>query len=74
MDIASIFQIKYLINCFRYPSQWREIAIDPQVKTADGQVYDILFIGTDKVRIFFKNSKFKETLISGANIKNCQYK
>jgi len=34
-----------------YPSQWREIATDPQVKTADGQVYDILFIGTDKGQI-----------------------
>lgn len=33
----------------RYPNQWREIAIDPQVKTADGQIYDIIFIGTDKV-------------------------
>ena len=34
---------------FRYPNQWREIAIDPQVKTADGQLFDIIFVGTDKV-------------------------
>ena len=37
------------MNHFRYPNQWREIAIDPQVKTSDGQIYDVLFIGTDKV-------------------------
>lgn len=35
--------------CFRYPSQWREIAIDPQVKTIEGTRYDIMFVGTDKV-------------------------
>jgi len=34
-----------------YPNQWREIAIDPQVKTADGQIYDIIFIGTDKGQV-----------------------
>ena len=35
----------------RYPSQFREIAIDPQIKTSDGQVYDIMFVGTDKGQV-----------------------
>ena len=36
---------------FRYPSQFREIAIDPQIKTSDGQIYDIMFVGTDKGQV-----------------------
>jgi len=34
-----------------YPSQWQQITIDPQVKTADGQMFDVMFIGTDKGQI-----------------------
>lgn len=34
-----------------YPSQFREIAIDPQIKTSDGQIYDIMFVGTDKGQV-----------------------
>ena len=45
----------YNIDHFRYPNQWREIAIDPQVKTATGQIYDIIFIGTDKVETFINS-------------------
>eukprot|EP00092_Neocalanus_flemingeri_P013940 GFUD01015036.1.p1 GENE.GFUD01015036.1~~GFUD01015036.1.p1 ORF type:complete len:639 (+),score=87.98 GFUD01015036.1:287-2203(+) len=34
-----------------YPSQFSEIAIDPQIKTSDGQIYDIMFVGTDKGQV-----------------------
>ena len=37
--------------CCRYPSQFREIAIDPQIKTSDGQIYDIIFVGNDKGQV-----------------------
>jgi hypothetical protein len=36
---------------FRHPSQYREIAVDSQVKTADGQLFDVLFVGTDNGRV-----------------------
>ena len=35
----------------RYPSQWREITIDPQVQTIDGVRYDVVFVGTDKGQV-----------------------
>jgi len=34
-----------------YPSQWREITIDPQVQTIDGVRYDVVFVGTDKGQV-----------------------
>ena len=40
--------ITKLLFCCRYPSQWQQITIDPQVGTADGQMFDVMFIGTDK--------------------------
>ena len=40
--------------CFYYcraPSQFRELAVDSQVNTPDGQSYDVLFVGTTKGRL-----------------------
>ena len=36
---------------FRAPSQFREVTVDSQVNTPDGQSYDVLFVGTTKGRI-----------------------
>lgn len=35
----------------QHPSQYREIAVDSQVKTADGLLFDVLFVGTDNGRV-----------------------
>ena len=62
-------------NC-RYPSQWQQITIDPQVKTADGQMFDVMFIGTDKACSMINiNISVNITLLFlGANFKNCKFK
>ena len=38
-------------STLRYPSQFREIAVDPQLQTSDGTIYDIMFVGTDKGQV-----------------------
>ena len=39
------------INFFRRPSQFRELSVDPQVRTSDGRTSDVLFVGTTEGRI-----------------------
>ena len=36
---------------FRYPSQFREIAIHPGIRTAEGRTFDVMFIGTDRGQV-----------------------
>ena len=36
---------------FRRPSQFRELSVDPQVRTSDGRTSDVLFVGTTEGRI-----------------------
>ena len=38
-------------HIFRHPSQFREVAVDPGVRTLDGQTFDILFVGTDQGQV-----------------------
>ena len=42
---------QHFYSYFRAPSQFRELAVDSQVNTPDGQSYDVLFVGTTKGRI-----------------------
>jgi len=41
----------YIRANIEYPSQFREIAIDPQISTADGQIFDVMFVGNDKGQV-----------------------
>jgi len=34
-----------------HPSQFREIAVDSQIKTSEGKIYDVMFVATDKGQI-----------------------
>lgn len=40
-----------LFSNFRHPSQFRQMAVDSQVRTPDGQAFDVIYVGTTKGRV-----------------------
>ena len=48
--IMSNMQRKYNFG-FRHPSQFKEMAVDSQVRTPSGHTFDVLYVGTTKGRV-----------------------